>query len=518
MSLNSLVRILICIPFFTFVLSSCNKNDAEVRSAVKVLSLVGELCRKDSLPANDSILNFPVKVFSREEMDSCLAMAYFYQGEIQRKNFYLLRAIDSYLLAKDYAGGDSMLHFRINLELAKIYRFKMRHDMEASYINSAERLLKTIGDTSAYVEYLHEKALYYRNMNDMENVYSAFREALSYTEDGSRIRYDIYKHLSEAYLVSGIADSVVYFADKALEDCHSIKLKSELLLTKGLAYAAIDRPDSLSHYFSPNIYNVKLSLRVKAFRAVSDMYDRMGNGREAHAFLKKYTLALDTLISDRKEEFMEKIHGIHEYKIQKDRANKAEMQAASNQLMFSNFVLAALLVILFLSVLLHYYRANRRKLTERLREETCLKMEEKIKRRDMEISLANKQEELRQKEIEKLNKNIDYYKQLNNVTLPIIMRRQNAQGALHLSDEDWNIIVGNADACFDMFSERLKKLCPQLTEDDIRFCCLVKMELSMSVLSEIYHIAKASISRRKMRLKEKIGIENVSFDEFIIGF
>ena len=368
------------------------------------------------------------------------------------------------------------------------------------------------------MEYLHEKALYYRNMNDMENVYSAFREALSYTEDGSRIRNDIYKHLSEAYLVSGIADSVVYFADKALEDCHSIKLKSELLLTKGLAYAAIDRPDSLSHYFSPNIYNVKLSLRVKAFRAVSDMYDRMGNGREAHAFLKKYTLALDTLISDRKEEFMEKIHGIHEYKIQKDRANKAEMQAASNQLMFSNFVLAALLVILFLSVLLHYYRANRRKLTERLREETCLKMEEKIKRRDMEISLANKQEELRQKEIEKLNKNIDYYKQLNNVTLPIIMRRQNAQGALHLSDEDWNIIVGNADACFDMFSERLKKLCPQLTEDDIRFCCLVKMELSMSVLSEIYHIAKASISRRKMRLKEKIGIENVSFDEFIIGF
>ena len=55
-------------------------------------------------------------------------------------------------------------------------------------------------------------------------------------------------------------------------------------------------------------------------------------------------------------------------------------------------------------------RYNKRKLAERLREETCLKMEETLKRRDMEISLANKQEELRQKEIEKLNKNIDYYK------------------------------------------------------------------------------------------------------------
>ena len=194
------------------------------------------------------------------------------------------------------------------------------------------------------------------------------------------------------------------------------------------------------------------------------------------------------------------------------------MQAASSQLMFSNFVLIALILIMILSVLLHYYRSNKRKLTERLREETCLKMEETIKRRDVEISLARKQEELRQQEIEKLNRNIDYYKQLNNVTLPIIMRRQNAQGALHLSDDDWNIIIGNADACFDMFSHRLKEYCPQLTEDEIRFCCLVKMELSMSLLSEIYHIAKASISRRKMRLKEKMGIENVSFDEFIADF
>ena len=40
----------------------------------------------------------------------------------------------------------------------------------------------------------------------------------------------------------------------------------------------------------------------------------------------------------------------------------------------------------------------------------------------------------------------------------------------------------------------------------------------MSSLSEIYHIAKASISRKKMRLKEKMKIENSSFDEFISVF
>lgn len=36
--------------------------------------------------------------------------------------------------------------------------------------------------------------------------------------------------------------------------------------------------------------------------------------------------------------------------------------------------------------------------------------------------------------------------------------------------------------------------------------------------SEIYHIAKGSISRKKMRLKEKMQIENMTLDDFIKQF
>lgn len=44
------------------------------------------------------------------------------------------------------------------------------------------------------------------------------------------------------------------------------------------------------------------------------------------------------------------------------------------------------------------------------------------------------------------------------------------------------------------------------------------MSLPLSLLAEIYHIAKGSISRKKMRLKEKLGVEQGSFDEFIDSF
>jgi len=65
---------------------------------------------------------------------------------------------------------------------------------------------------------------------------------------------------------------------------------------------------------------------------------------------------------------------------------------------------------------------------------------------------------------------------------------------------------------------RLKNAYPELTVEEIRFACLLKMEFSLSLLSEIYHIAKGSISRKKMRLKEKMKIENMTLDDFIKQF
>ena len=121
-------------------------------------------------------------------------------------------------------------------------------------------------------------------------------------------------------------------------------------------------------------------------------------------------------------------------------------------------------------------------------------------------------------EIELLNQSVEYYKRLNALTVPILMKSQNSQGAMHLKKEEWDIILQNTDACFNDFTLRLKKAYPQLTSEEVRFACLLKMEFSLTLLSEVYHIAKGSISRKKMRLKEKMQIEDMTLDDFIKHF
>lgn len=209
---------------------------------------------------------------------------------------------------------------------------------------------------------------------------------------------------------------------------------------------------------------------------------------------------------------------MQEYKLQRERANKAEMETAHHKLIFYRMVVALGLVILALLLLLHRIRTHKQKLTEELKESQWLRMEESLKRKEAEVALAHEQERLKQQEIDRLHKSVEYYRQLNAITLPSLLRKKNSQGALHLTEDEWDIIQQNTDTCFDGFTTRLKEHCPQLTEEELRFCCLVKMDLPLSLLSEIYHIAKGSISRRKMRLKEKMHIENCSFDEFIAGF
>lgn len=138
--------------------------------------------------------------------------------------------------------------------------------------------------------------------------------------------------------------------------------------------------------------------------------------------------------------------------------------------------------------------------------------------RETEIKYLKEKHDREAIEIELLNQSVEYYKRLNALTVPILMKSRNSQGAMHLKKEEWGIIMQNTDACFNNFTLRLKNTYPQLTLEEVRFACLLKMELSLSLLSEVYHIAKGSISRKKMRLKEKMQIENTTLDDFIKQF
>jgi len=96
-----------------------------------------------------------------------------------------------------------------------------------------------------------------------------------------------------------------------------------------------------------------------------------------------------------------------------------------------------------------------------------------------------------------------------------------ATSTISLSKEDWKEIMTMMDNQYDHFTLRLKKAVPALTTGDIQFCCLLKININMQDLANIYHINKESVSRKKQRVKAKISnelIQGYTLDEFIQRF
>ena len=77
---------------------------------------------------------------------------------------------------------------------------------------------------------------------------------------------------------------------------------------------------------------------------------------------------------------------------------------------------------------------------------------------------------------------------------------------VHVSDADWKDIHVMLESTYPGFLANLRENFPALSEKELNFCCLVKMSMSLQQLADIYCISINSVSRRKLRLKEKLGI------------
>lgn len=492
-TLTSTTLIAVLIASITF-LTACQQNTA----------------LSNQYPTTDTILPYPVYRPLHRKKDKDLASYYYRQGKALHDNYYLLSASDYYLLAEQYAEGNPALLFRTYVEQAKINRFKIQRHEEDLYLDKAFQIAQAQQADSLLTEAYYQKALTKIERRDFATAKEYLQKALSYKHDPAMT--GVYEQeISHLHQMRRETDSALLYIRRSIAHNTSPEALPQLLLQKGQIFLQAGIKDSARQLLAQSIDQLPLPKKAEAYKGLSNLEEMNRQPEQALAHLKQYVSLRESLATDRKEDILDKIHGLQEYKLQRERAEKAEAKKTRNEVMLYRIVLLALLLLAVLYYIFYKTKQHKKQLILQLQAEKLQKME-------VEIALVREQEKRKQQEIEGLNRTVCYYKQLNAITLPMLMSKRNSQGALHLNQEECDIIVQNTNACFDRFTERLKASYPQLTEDERLFCCLVKMELPLALLAEIYHIAKGSISRKKMRLKEKMQITDVSFDEFIAAF
>lgn len=101
-----------------------------------------------------------------------------------------------------------------------------------------------------------------------------------------------------------------------------------------------------------------------------------------------------------------------------------------------------------------------------------------------------------------------YYENLYAIIRPILDARRGKTGHIDLEEKSWALIERHTDRVMPGFTAKLRQNNPSLSQEDVRFCCLIMMRVPNAILADVYGISPSSVAMRKQRMKKK-------FDDFV---
>lgn len=487
--------------------------------ALYALLLSEAMHRKQQLNAETDTLLLPAIKYFSESGDSLYAeRALYCKAHLDRRLYRMKDAMQSFLKALLFlqgSGNDEQL-YRVNTWLGVVclnqeeYEGKMRYSKEA--LKAALRMDNLFYKNLALCDIA--TGYYFLNRLDSALYYAQAAYDAAIADSLPSQLPHVYTDLGSIYAKMGENGKALEYVDKAI----GLRPRKDTLAILGLYADKVDlfgklgQYDSAYHYFRKAVASPNLATQADAYNHMSGAYYKMGRCNEAYSLLLRFTELADSV---RKQRHTAEVIALQElYKHEQLSVENLywRTQAAERQ---SNVYLMATLSLLSLwiaSTIYFFYWRNRRRLVEQ-QHQLASQQEELHHQRQVTTENLQRMAEMEQKEA-RLKET--FFRRLNQRIVQEIEKGSN----ILLSDDDWEDIVQNADIIFDNFTRRLQQHYPALNKEDLRYCCMVKMQLSQLEMSQIMHLEKDSVKKRLKRIRmEKMKADSgVTLEELLRRF
>lgn len=487
--------------------------------ALYALLLSEAMHRKQQLNAETDTLLLPAIKYFSESGDSLYAeRALYCKAHLDRRLYRMKDAMQSFLKALLFlqgSGNDEQL-YRVNTWLGVVclnqeeYEGKMRYSKEA--LKAALRMDNLFYKNLALCDIA--TGYYFLNRLDSALYYAQAAYDAAIADSLPSQLPHVYTDLGSIYAKMGENGKALEYIDKAI----GLRSRKDTLAILGLYADKVDlfgklgQYDSADHYFRKAVASPNLATQADAYNHMSGAYYKMGRCNEAYSLLLRFTELADSV---RKQRHTAEVIALQElYKHEQLSVENLywRTQAAERQ---SNVYLMATLSLLSLwiaSTIYFFYWRNRRRLVEQ-QHQLASQQEELHHQRQVTTENLQRMAEMEQKEA-RLKET--FFRRLNQRIVQEIEKGSN----ILLSDDDWEDIVQNADIIFDNFTRRLQQHYPALNKEDLRYCCMVKMQLSQLEMSQIMHLEKDSVKKRLKRIRmEKMKADSgVTLEELLRRF
>lgn len=404
--------------------------------------------------------------------------------------------------------------FWLNSDLADVYGKQHLWQLAEQHQKKALSCAYITNDTSLICEPLERLSRQYAEQGNYGEALKQQQTLLAYTAPDDTLRL---VECLETLAYVRIKMKSAELAQECLRKAEAISPhpSPRRVWLRGEAYREQGRRDSAACCFARVLAmpEEEHEFKAKACESLYRMECALHHDARALGYLEQYLAHTDSFRNQQRDERHLRMQNQREYSLNREETENAEYKLIlQNALIFKSlFALACLLLVLVgINVYVHRKRAREKLLYERTRLDNSIMQQQKM---EAENRLLQERTASQQKDLELSALKLNYFRNLNLLTLPLIYNSRNGV-RIHIGEQDWQTICQNTDACFAGFTRRLKESFPQLKEEDIRFCCLIKMELPIEFIGMIFGIEKGSVSQRKQRLRTKMQLDQ-TLDDFI---
>lgn len=526
---------------------------------------------KNQIEQSDSLINIAYSYFTKHDNAQRKALALYYKGILRHESHHAEDALSFYLEAATEIEktNDYQLGFLINSEVGLMYLYRKLNDYAMEYFEKAHHNAE-LSDNQTYIAF---SFIYIARAFSQKKQYN---KAIEYYEKAIKIGQvnnyptilaSAMNETSFLFLKTGENKKALQYA----KDCIKIKKTDQRIFSLGDTYRYLKMYDSAYFYLnqaclSPNIHTAR-----SAYQALYYISQEEKDYKKAVEYSNKLWFYQDSIgKTDRNKALIEMQEKYDQQKI----INENNLSQIKKDRIIRN-VLIALIILSFIIAITNYLYQRKivsqkqeisekeekiRYFTMKIHENETLINRNKMRIEELTIQMEGsleikeqwkeqnkiRQEIQQQNETLKLENN-NLQNHISNYAQSVKEKSKELEAMEHLSKENqylhkreaflcnqlikqtelfnklkttkyidnklWQEIKEKIDLLFDNYTKRLCHQIPSLTDGDIQICCLIKLRFSNGDIANMLAISPTSVSKRKLRLKERIVQEIGSLGE-----
>lgn len=485
---------------------------------------------------SDSLIKIAATYFEKSNDKQHSMLAYYYLGRVNSDLQDALQAQEYYLRALEI-GEDSKnytLLIKIYNNLGTLYAYQDINDMALPMYKKVLSYLELEPDSVKTAFTLRNIARIYSLIQKSDSSIIYYKRAISYSAIKNKasilILYLSLKDYKKAYQCIEKAEPLI----------NNEKTLYPIYLSKGELYIATNQLDSAKFYLNHCTKSSNIYTRAGSLYQLAQIAQKEKNINDLIKYSNLYEQTRDSIVNSSHFENIRLTQSMFNYQRIDKEKNKYEKEATQRMILIYQ-VIIIFSIIFILSFIFFKKEQNRKKRLADLREEQYKRSQQYIEDNEKQISqltemLRSKQEEMGEVEkqlyearklmlemenrqiFEKQGTFLLLEKDFHNSSLYIRIHREDD---IQLGPSEWEELHQLIDATYSDFTNRLIKLYPQISIEEIHICYLIKMQLSIKKIAFIMHITSSGVSQCRRRLYKKFTGEpqnTEKFDKFIADF